>query len=214
MKKTILLFFAIFCCFSQIFAQDAAAKAILDAMSDKYKKMKGYKADFTYQLSSDAEKVTDNVKGTISVKGDKFRLKVGKQEIFNNGKTVWTYLKDENEVTITNPKAEDKEMSSPTEIYSMYKKGFKFLFIEESKVGNTLCEIIDLTPENKNLNYFKVRLSIDKATKMIKNWRIFEKTGRKYTYQIENFQANTDLEDSFFSFDKSKYPKVEEVDLR
>ena len=42
----------------------------------------------------------------------------------------------------------------------------------------------------------------------------FEKNGNRYTYSVNDFKVNTSIPDSEFNFDKSKYPKVEVVDLR
>ena len=40
--------------------------------------------------------------GTISMKGIKYKVSFGGQEIFCDGKTVWNYDKSSNEVTISN----------------------------------------------------------------------------------------------------------------
>lgn len=54
------------------------------------------------------------------------------QEIYCDGKTMWTYLKDANEVQISNynPKSSD---INPSEIFTVYEKGFLSKFIGEGK---------------------------------------------------------------------------------
>lgn len=192
--------------------QDAQAKKILDAMSTTYQSIDTYKAKVTYRLESQTDKeIDDAMEGKITVKGDKFHLQTEEQEIYNNSKTVWTYLKDENEVTITG-NDEENEMN-PTRVYRMYEKGFKYLLIGSETRDKVAYHVIDLVPEDKNLDYFKLRLFINKSTNTLGSWRFFQKNGMRFTFRINNFEKNIKVKDNFFAFDKSKYPNVLEVDL-
>lgn len=214
-----LLFFSIISFFlaaSSLFAQvkDPKAAATLNAMSDRYKTFNSFQADFTYTIESAQEKIKDVQEGSIMVKGEKFKLKIGEQEIYNNMNTVWTFLKGENEVTITDYDPDGGDIT-PAEVYTMYKKGFKYAFADDApEADSRLNDVIDLVPEDKNLNYFKVRLLIDKKTKDLKSWKIFEKNGRRFLYSIVKFVPNIAAKDADFSFDKAKYPKVTVIDLR
>jgi outer membrane lipoprotein-sorting protein len=198
---------------NNLFAQqDAEAKKVLDAMSKTYQKINAYKAKVTYQLESQSDKsIDDAMEGEITVKGDKFHLKTAEQEIYNNSKTVWTYLKDENEVTITG-NDEESEMN-PTRVYKMYKEGFKYLLVGSETVDNVAYHVVDLVPEDKNLDYFKLRLLINKSTNTLGNWKFFQKNGMRFTFKIEKFEKDIKVADNFFAFDKNKYPNVLEVDL-
>jgi outer membrane lipoprotein-sorting protein len=193
-------------------AQDPRAKATLDAMSVKYQKMPAFKAAFASHLVGKGEKIEETLKGEITVKGDKYRLLLEGQEIFNDHKTVWNYVKESNEVTITH--YDESDGLNPTEVFSMYKKGYKYLFVEEKTLAGKAHEIIELVPENKDLSFFKVRLAIDKKSKTLHSWEVFEKTGRRYRYEITNFTSNIEVKDSYFQFDVANYPKVEVIDLR
>ena len=84
----------------------------------------------------------------------------------------------------------------------------------ESKVGAKTYQMIDLSPTDAKKTVFKVRLSIDKATKQIANVVIFEKNGNTYTYNVKTFTPNAKVPETTFAFDTKKYPGVEVVDLR
>ncbi len=194
--------------------KDSKVEAVLNGMSERYKSFKSFEADFTYAIESTQEKIKDSQEGNIIVKGEKFRLRIGDQEVFNNMNTVWTYLKGENEVTITDYDPDSGDIT-PAEVYNMYKKGFKYTFADDTGEADTkFYEVVDLVPEDRNLNYFKVRLVIDKKTKDLKSWKVFEKNGRRFLYTIVKFTPNVAVKDSDFTFDKAKYPKVKIVDLR
>lgn len=216
MKKLLLFFISTVLINCSLMAQtkDPKAEAVLNAMSERYKTLKSFNADFTYTIESTQEKIKDVQEGSIIVKGEKFKLKIGDQEIYNNMNTVWTYLKGENEVTITDYDPDGGDIT-PAEVYNMYKRGFKYTVATDASEADTrLYDVIDLVPEDKNLNYFKVRLLIDKKTKELKSWKIFEKNGRRFLYEIAKFTPNVLAKDTDFTFDKSKYPKVTVIDLR
>ena len=102
MKKIYLLAGFVFA-FVSMFAQgsDPAAKKILDAVSNKFKTFKSVQSAFTLQIEDAKGKVQGTKKGTVYMKGDKYRVSITGQEIFSDGKDVWSYDKGANEVTIT-----------------------------------------------------------------------------------------------------------------
>ena len=213
MKK--LVFIAILMSVVQVtMAQyDPKALEILEAMSKKYKAISAFEANLTSALTNESENVKEEFKGKIVVKGDKFKLSLEDQEIINNGTTVWTYLPSAKEVNIDNfdPKSDD---INPVKIFDIYKKGFKYLFLGDKTEGALVVEEIDLVPEKKNAQYFKIKMMISKKDKSIQNWTMFDKSGNRYKYTITKFTPNLKIEDSFFAFDAKKYPGVEVIDLR
>jgi len=213
MKKNFVAILALLAPLFTFAQYDPQALAILDAMSTKYKAYTTFEADLTTSLTNESDGVKEEYKGKITVKGDKFRLVLEDQEVINNGTTVWNYLPAANEVNIDNFDKNSDEIN-PSKIYEIYKKGFKYLFVEEKTETGQLCEVIDLVPEKKDAQYFKIRMNIVKKDKSIQSWTMFDKSGNRYKYTITKFTPNVSAEDSYFTFDKKKYPKVEVIDLR
>ena len=212
MKYYVIFFLALsssIACFAQP-AHDPKAGQILDEISKKYKEYKSFKADFSYVLESPSAGKNETITGEIYVKSEKFKLNLGGQEIFNDGTTVWTFLKDQNEVTVSNYEPDPEEIT-PSNIYTVYQKGYKYLLLEE----NATSQIIDLIPEDKSKKIFKIRLTIGKKDKAIKSWKMFEKSGNRYVYNVVKFLPNPQgVDDKFFVFDKTKYKNVEVNDIR
>ncbi len=192
---------------------DPKALEILEAMSKKYKAITAFEANLTSGLSNESEGVNEEFKGKITVKGDKFRLLLDDQEVINNGTTVWTYLPAAKEVNIDNFDPTSDEVN-PTKIFDMYKKGFKYLYLADKTEAGVLCEEVDLVPEKKDAQYFKIKMMISKKDKSIQSWTMFDRSGNRYKYTITKFVPNVKVEDSFFTFDVKKYPGVEVIDLR
>jgi len=209
-------FFAVALLFSVKLAfgqYDPKALETLDAMSKKYKAIPSFEANISCTLTNEVEKVSDEFKGKITVKGDKYRLVLPEQEVINNGTTMWTILPEAKEVNIDtyDPGSDD---INPSKIYDIYKKGYKYLYLSDKTEGGVLCEEIDLVPEKKDAQFFKIKMLISKKDKSIQSWTMYDKSGNLYKYSLTKFNPNANVADSFFAFDAKKYPGFDVVDLR
>ena len=216
MKKLILALFVVTTLGFTANAQtDAKAKAILAEVSKKYRTYNIVKTDFTFTLNNAQAKVKETQQGTLYVKANanKYKVAMTNQDLISDGKVQWTYLKNDKEVQITNVD-NSSDAINPAQIFTIYEKGFKYIYTGENKVGGKTYQMIDLSPTDTKKNVFKVRLSIDKALKQIANVVIFEKNGNTYTYNVKTFTPNAKVPETTFAFDTKKYPGVEVVDLR
>lgn len=194
---------------------DAKAKVILNDVSKKYRSYDIVKADFSLLIEHQQANAKDTQQGVLYVKANanKYKISMTGQDMISDGKTLWTYLKEEKEVQVTNVNSSDEALN-PAKIFTIYEKGFKYLYTGDKKVGTKVYQMIDLTPTDINKSYFKIRLTIDKTAKQIASALIFEKNGNKYTYNVKSFVGNAKVPESTFIFDAKKYPGVEVVDLR
>lgn len=199
------------------FSQDAKAKEILDAVSAKTKAYKSFKTDFTYTMENKTEKINEKQSGTLISKGNKFHLVLAEQEVFSDGKAIYTYIKEANEMQINAipSDTESDETISPNNIFTMYEKGFKYKYEKDEKIEGKNMHIINLYPvKPKEKSYHTITLTIDAAAKQINKIKISGKDGTIFTYQVKTFEPDFTVEDSKFTFNKTKYPKAEIVDLR
>jgi outer membrane lipoprotein-sorting protein len=134
--------------------------------------------------------------------------------IISDGKTVWNYDKASNEVTVNNVDASGNAMTPQKLLTNFYDKDFFYKYNGEKKEGKKTYQEIELTPSDKNKPFHKVYLLVDKSTNTISSAKFLEKSGGKYTYSINTMKASVTVTDKDFSFDKTKYPGVEVVDLR
>src|SRR5215203_6913063 len=132
---------------------DASAKKILDAVSAKFKTYKSPQASFTYKVENGQGKALSTKKGSVIMKGNKFKVSMDGMEIFSDGKTVWNYDKSANEVTVNNV-AEGGTGMTPQKIFTnFYDKDFYYkLNGTKKEAGKTLSEI-ELTPTDKTKPY-------------------------------------------------------------
>jgi outer membrane lipoprotein-sorting protein len=216
MKKLLItLIFANAFSFFAIAQTDTKAKEILAAVSKKYRSYDVVKTDFSFTLNNAQAKVKETQQGTLYVKANanKYKVAMTNQDLISDGKVQWTYLKNDKEVQISIVDLTGDALN-PAKIFTIYEKGFKYLYTGETKLAGKTYQMIDLSPTDIKKSVFKVRLSIDKLTKQIANVVIFEKNGNTYTYNVKTFSPNVKVPETTFAFDTKKYPGVEVVDLR
>ncbi len=191
---------------------DAKAKGILDKLSAKTKAYTSIKAEFQFSISSKKDGVGEIQEGAVTLKGNKYNLLIKGQEVISDGKTVWTYIKESNEVQINAISSDENDGNlSPDKLFTLYEKGFKYKFVEEK---NNIYSI-NLYPNDANAKSFhRITLFIDKIKNEIKEVKVFGKDGSETSYKIKTFTTNITITDSQFTFDKTKHPKVEVIDLR
>ncbi len=215
---TLLLMSTITSAFAQ---KDANARAILNPISKQYRTYNAIKSDFTLTVSIGQEGSRSTQTGSIITqpKTNKFKMALyapgGKveQEIISDGKTQWLYNQADKEVQVNNV-GKSTDGFNPADIFTIYEKGYKYLFTGTKKIGGKIYQEIELTAENANTNFFKVKLQVDKTKKQIYNAQIFDKNGNRYTYTIKNFTPNPPVTAATFTYDAKAHPGVEVVDLR
>ncbi len=193
---------------------DPAAKTILDGVSNKFKTYTTVDATFSYKVENAAGKALSNKSGAIKLKGTKYRVSFNGQEIFCDGKTVWNYDKVANEVTISKVESGSGTITPQKLFTNFYDKDFLYILTGEKKVAGKTIQEIEMTPTDKSKPFHKVYVQVDKAAKTIYSTKVLENAGNRYTYTVSTMKTNKTIADAAFIFNKSKYPGVEEVDLR
>lgn len=210
MKNLLLLLtFGLFS-FTSLAQGDAKAKAVLSKVTKNLKSMKSMKANFKISIKDGKGKSQGTKSGNVIVKGNKYVVKIGGQEIYNDSKNIWTYLKESNEVQITEFEDNDDAFSPSKLFTNFYDKeyAYKYLF---SKGGITR---IGLIPLKKSVQYEKIVLKVNEKSNLIVGGRVYDKNGNVYGYSVYNYKKNPAIQDKSFVFKKSNYPKVEVIDLR
>ena len=218
MKKS--AFFSLLTCllsFGQLeaqYRQDPNAEKILSEVSEAYKKIPGFRAEFRRESQNNQGNTQSSSKGVITVCGSRYRLKTGSTTLICDGKTVWTADSRIKEISIADytPEADD---ITPERIYTFYRKGYKYLFAGEVKAGKSIWQSIDLEPENLEKEISKIRLFVDKKTREIKKWILYERgSNDREEFVVDKFQVISKGADLQIQFKKSEFPGYKLVDLR
>lgn len=190
--------------------QDAKARQVLDATAAKISKSGGIKAKFSVSGNEGTES------GTLYMSGKKLKMVTQSMTSWFDGRTQWTYFQDADEVNIAYPTAEELQAMNPYFFLSLYKKGYNYsMKATKLKYGprkGTQVKQIHLTPQVKKKDMPEIYLYVDNnnvpACVQIKSGKQWSKI------YISNFQPNQKFGASTFTFDRSKYPDAEIIDLR
>ena len=192
---------AMFCLVQGVYAQNAAqARKILDKTAALIKGKGGASANFSmsgkYGTSS----------GTIAIKGNKFTASTTQANVWYDGKTMWTYVKNTQEVNISNPTEAQQQSMNPYKFLTIYKNGFNLGMTTLSSGWK-----IHLTAANQQRSIKEMYITVDKNY-YPKEIRMRQNNGWT-TIKVSGFKARS-LSDSAFRFNAKDYPKAEVIDLR
>ncbi len=210
--KQLLGFILIISCLNGFAQKDDKASTLLEEVSSKTKTYSSIKADFTYSMDNKTARIHETKSGTLLVAGEKYIVNIAGQEVFCNGKQVWTYIGESNEVQI-NEMDTRKEAITPTNILTSYNTNYQSRIIQDSDASDPNLEAIELIPYTQG-NYEKVIVLIDKKLKQIKSFKIFDRNGNIFTYKVNRFQTDVPVKDSDFVFNEADHTDVEVIDMR
>lgn len=192
---------------------DGGATELLKKVSAKYQAFTSMQFHYTLKATKDGKTLSTS-QGDFALKGDKYRTTFNGQTFYCDGKSMWNYQKATNEVSIYEYDAEDDEnLMNPQKILKNWDKQFRAKYIRDEFNNNISTALIDLTPKTMQ-SYYRIRLFVNKANNQILRIALYDKDNTIYTYHIEQFKPNVTLADSYFVFDKSKYPGIEVNDMR
>ena len=211
--KTKLFTLLIFILFTSLVSAQNA-RAILDKASETYNKAGGVTTSFTLDTKDTKAKSTYSYDGKAYMKGNKFKIEIPDAITWFDEKTQWVYVKDTDEVNISNPTGEELQAISPSVLFNIYKKGFKITHKGERKVNGKSVHEIELVPEKKGSEFTKITVQIDKSSHVFYKIVLIDRVGIENTLTIKNYQTGMNIPDTTFQFSKKDFPKAEVVDLR
>ncbi|MDF2479115.1 MAG: hypothetical protein K0S24_4598 [Sphingobacterium sp.] len=216
MKKQIglVLSFLLLTISQYSYAQNNAAKALLNKVSQKYNGYKTMQAGFTLDIRQ-ANGSSHSDAGTLYLDkaNNKYHVNTKNQILISDSKTQWNIMKAEKEVEISEASNSTNEIN-PTNIFTFYTSGFNYALANTEKAKGISLSVVELKPIDSKKNYSKIKLRINKANHLIYDTTIFDKSGNRYTYTLNAQEGNKAIASSFFTFNKSNYTGFDIVDLR
>lgn len=194
---------------------DAEAGKILKALAAKYKGYSTISAYISYKIVNKDADINEEQKIDIQLKGNQFRINMdGLGLILCNGSDIWNLDTESKEASVNVYEPSEEGEITPSNVFTMYEKGFFYIMGEEFKIDDKQYQSIDLAPEDKTKEFFKIRMFVDPNEKYVKRMRVFGKDGTHFIYDIKTFKGNEKIEDSKFNFTKEEFPGYDLEDLR
>jgi len=191
--------------------KDPEAVRVLTEFSKKATSAPSVKIDFDITAYDAQEDEETEMSGTAVIKGDSYRLTLPDNLIWNDGKAVWNYTPEVNEVAVTAPDPSDESfIARPSLLFSMHEKGYKVRLLDQ----NTSEWIIDLYPEDISINIVRIRVAVGKSLYDLRSAEYRTKDGMTVTLTAKKYDLSFRPPAGYFTFNAADYKGVEVIDMR
>jgi outer membrane lipoprotein-sorting protein len=193
---------ALFAFHTSLFTANAqSAKRVLDKAAATITAPQGVKANFKMTVS------TGSTSGTIAIKGKKFYATTPQANVWFNGKTQWTYMKNNDEVNVSNPTEAQLQAINPYNFIHLYKRGYNYTMTTTEKDF-----VVHLTANTSERKIKELFITVNKKSYQPTQVKMLQ--GKKWTtFDISNIKKER-IADSQFQFNSKDFPKAEIIDLR
>ena len=179
-----------------------SANEILTNATNKYTSSKSISA--TFNIINNGSNT-----GSITIAGDKFVITTAQLSTWFDGKTQWSYAPSANEVNISEPTQEELQQLNPFAIIGSFRNDYNAKLLDK-KNGYK----ISLTPKNANPTIKNIVITFNSSTFLPSLIVITTKSNTKATIKVKSINVGNALPASTFTFNASKYPGIEIIDLR
>lgn len=181
------------------FAQ--TAKSVLDKAAANITVKSGVQAKFKMTGSM------GNTSGTIAIKGRKFHATTPQAIVWFDGKTQWTYMKNNDEVNVTTPTESQLQAINPYNFINLYKNGYDATLNSSGK-----DYVVHLTAASKDKKIRELFITVNKSSNTPTQVKLLQ--GTKWTiFDISDLKKQS-VPDSQFRFNAKDFPQAEIIDLR
>ncbi|MEZ4933216.1 MAG: outer membrane lipoprotein carrier protein LolA, partial [Saprospiraceae bacterium] len=121
------------------------------------------------------------------------------------------------EVQINNADEESEPgtISSPKDLLKAYEwDNYIYVLVNEFAEAGRVVQQIEFKPTDRDADFSKIRLTLDKKTMEVVRIKTFGKDGSRYTVTVNKLLPNASVNSSTFSFTKKECPDCHFEDLR
>lgn len=197
--------FSIICSIISLSLFATSPRSILDKTANIFKSAPYCDIDYTITMGGDHEN------GKITIQGEKFHNKMSNMEIWFDGKNMWSFNKENDEVNITEPTKQQIAKMNPYAFLNIYKKGFK---IETGKSAKDYNEVV-LTAQAPKASISKIIVRVNKVSYQPQYIKMTYAKNGEMEIKLTSYKKGIKKQsDSFFRFNKQKHPHTDIIDLR
>ena len=202
----------IIACIAFLFAAQAVnaqndAEAFIRLIINQLKSHKNVEMTFNYQISPDGKNFDESEKGHAWLQGEAYKVEMDDQQTISDGKTIWTYFIDAEEVMISN--ANEGVDNTPLKVLTSLDENYVATLTGIDTKGIATVELA-----NPAGQYKRVTLKINTKKVELKGADVYFEDGSKFVINVEEMKYDQKLGDKFFTFDENAHPKVDVIDMR
>ncbi len=184
--------------FTSMFFQESADD-VLKKVQNKFNSIESFSADFFESQSS--------AKGVFYFKKEnQFKIVTAKQEITNNGSTIWNYDQKLDRVVIN---------SVENETSSFSLRQYLFDYPEKCEVTltdtNSVETVLEFTPQSDELGFSSAKIYIDENY-LVQKIELENGMDSSIKFEFKNIKLDIDFSEEFFNYNPPQGSRI--IDLR
>lgn len=183
----------------------ASAEATARQLRDRYGAVRSFQADFRQTAGG------QTLRGTIAVRGDAYRLDLGPQTLVTDGRTMWTYSRDDRQVVVQDADAGQIGFSVG-QLFTDYLRVFRVTGASKARIGGVAHDVLSLRPRQAGSSVQDATLFVRSADGVPTRVRVRDRNGSALAFDVSNVQLNRSMPASTFRFSAPR--GTETVDLR
>ncbi len=199
-----------------VYAQEDATP-LLEKVIERYNEISAVSMEMLLRVFI-PESDTVEQKLKLYRKGKRWRLESPKQWVIFDGKDVWNVYPEDNQAIVSKPQEGELNGWMSVDISAVLKKLKEQTSLRwitgVKKWQDRMLTLIELKPRDRDNEFFKFRLGIDRKKAEIRTIESFAKDGSRYVVEIRDIRYAPSLKDELFRFDPSGYPGMQVEDLR
>lgn len=193
---------------------DPALKHEIDQLVEKYNTAPHLQLEFELKVVYPEQKPT-LYNGSYYQQDNTFRVVFDEYEIYSDHKSQWTVFKENQEVQITSVEEEGAELSTPSGVLK-YLDENEFRYFDKASLnpGSSRLRIIELIPEDKSSEYFKIRITKEKDSNLLKYIEVFARDGSRFQLTVKNSSFSANLVENSVEWNAENFKGFYIEDLR
>ena len=188
------------------------AQDVLSRLQERYKSVNDASVTFSQHVLFGVTKSENSFRGTfVMKKGNKYRIELEEQTVVTDGKSLWSYSKENNQVII-NAYREDPKSFSPDKVLVTAPTDYVATIVGKEPYGKRQTTILKLIPKAKRSSLRWLKVWVDDDGALMRRIQVFDASENTVTYDLDEIKLNSGIADSQFVF--APPPQAEVIDLR
>jgi chaperone LolA len=207
--KLFLISFLLFACSRNTAAVDS--NELARQVEEKYRSISSLLVDFVKITRSEIFETQSEIKGKMLLKNpDKFKILTKDETIVCDGKYVWTYSV-ENQQVIKKLADRSENLFTPHRYLSDFRSEYVPRLEGEEKMDHINCFKLVLSAKKEDAFISKMTIWVDKKEFLARKLEYIDSNDNQVTLIFPHIQTNRKIKDTEFIFQTP--PGVEELDL-
>jgi chaperone LolA len=186
-------------------AEAQNADAVARRLRERYSAVRSFQAEFVQTLGS------QRLTGTLTVRGEAFRIELPEQTLVSDGRTLWSYSREDNQVVVQDYRPQDVGFSVG-QLFTDWTRQFRVTGATRATMGGVQHDVLALVPREAGSSVRDATLYVRSTDAVPTRVRVHDVNGQTLAFDLRNVRLNGRLPSGTFTFRTPRGAEV--VDLR